>query len=258
MNCVTVDTASSNRILTTAYDGSSRVTDLNKLDVQNIYEIEETCRQDYLTYHAQQDPNTLLITAGNGSLTRVDMRDCSSQQTYQLDQKKSVKFVTVHPVQNNYFATATSSGLVCLWDARNLKKFTPVCSFPHSRTVASVHFSPVTGNTLLTSCLDNRIRVLDNNNFTSLSQQRAIRHNNHTGRWLTTIKPNFLPSCDESFITGSVDSRALEVYDVASSTSPEFLLHGEDMTTYATTTACHPHRLLVAGGNSSGKCYIFR
>ena len=50
-------------------------------------------------------------------------------------------------------------------------------------------FSSVTGDSVVTVCWDNKVRIYDiKNGAGSIAPKKQISHNNNTGRWLTTFK----------------------------------------------------------------------
>ncbi|KAF2367028.1 WD40-repeat-containing domain [Trinorchestia longiramus] len=111
INCLSVDTASSSRVITTSYDGSTRATDLQKLVVDDVLSLDPTYRRHYLTWHAHQTPHVLLVSCGDGTVTRVDMREKTIVTSSKLlDQKRSIKVVTVHPTAPHYFVSSSAKG----------------------------------------------------------------------------------------------------------------------------------------------------
>ena len=106
--------------------------------------------------------------------------------------KDSAKTVSVHPLRKEWFVCGSSYGKCCLFDIRgkmgNRKgELQPLASFEgHTRSVYSAFLSPVTGQKLVTVCNDDRIRIFDVGE--SKRPPKVIKHNNHTGRWLTTFK----------------------------------------------------------------------
>jgi WD40 repeat protein len=58
---------------------------------------------------------------------------------------------------NNYFIFRT----VCIWDLRKLNKKAknrPMDEINHGKSVSSAYFSPVTGNYILSTSMDDKIR----------------------------------------------------------------------------------------------------
>ena len=74
------------------------------------------------------------------------------------------------------------------------KRLKPLKEFEgHTKSVSSSFLSPLTGDKLATVCYDDKIRIYNINEPGQKHFPMAkIRHNNHTGRWLTTFKVTFL------------------------------------------------------------------
>ncbi len=47
-------------------------------------------------------------------------------------------------------------------------------------------------------------RVYNSSNLSDIQLSQTIRHNNHTGRWLTNFRPEWIPGRDDLFIVGSM------------------------------------------------------
>lgn len=58
----------------------------------------------------------------------------------------------------------------------------------HPRVVTAAYFSPVTGNKIMTTCQDNRIRVWDNICGNLAKPSREIVHSHDFNRYLTSFK----------------------------------------------------------------------
>lgn len=93
----------------------------------------------------------------------------------------------------------------------------------------------------------------------TLQPAHVIRHNNNTGRWLTTFMAQWHPEVD-IFCVGSMQKpRAIDVFDGASG---ELLraIQGDALTAVASRCCFHPSKdkILLVGGNSSGRVTIIR
>lgn len=253
---LTVDKGNNNRVLTSSYDGSTRSTDIHANKMMEMFSVDDG--YGHPTWHALQDNNTLLVSTANGDLVQVDLRRPGKGTTvYTLDTRKSIKLVTVHPTDSNYFATANTKGTVCLWDSRNLRADKPLCSLTHHRTLTGLNFSPCTGSTLLATSHDDTIRLLSLEKLSTIKSKETIKHDNQTGRWLTTLKADFLPGREDLFIVGSMDKqRVVEVWSSTGSLCCR--LSGDLLQTFSTTVCCHPSRPIVAAGNSSGRVHLFK
>lgn len=80
-----------------------------------------------------------------------------------------------------------------LWDTRKLEANSPLASLAHGRVVNSGYFSPQSGNKILTTCQDNRIRVWDYIFGDLESPSREIVHSHDFNRHLTPFKAEWDP-----------------------------------------------------------------
>jgi len=90
---------------------------------------------------------------------------------------------------------------------------------------------------------------------------KRIRHDNRTGRWLSTFMAQWHPTTrEEMFVVGSmVKPRRIEVFE-ASSGNLIRGIQGDALTSVASRCCFHPseEKLIVCGGNSSGRVTICR
>ncbi|RXM95302.1 WD repeat-containing protein 76 [Acipenser ruthenus] len=217
-------------LLTLSYDGTIRCADVNKAIFDDVYQREEplSCF-DFLS----KDGSTLIAGACNGNVMVVDRRaqSMSHELLTELD-IMVIRTVHVHPVDNNYFMVAGKRS-VCIYDARCLKPkgSRSVASLQgHTKTVNSAYFSPLSGNRVLTTCMDDR-----------------LRHNNNTGCWLTKFRAVWNPTLEDCFVVGSMaQPRQIEIFHESGS-----LLHtfrGDCLGSVCSINAFHPSRsVLVAG-----------
>ncbi|VDI37243.1 Hypothetical predicted protein, partial [Mytilus galloprovincialis] len=96
---------------------------------------------------------------------------------------------------------------VCIWDLRKLKekgKSQSLDELSHDKSINSAYFSPVTGKYILSTSLDDRIRIFNSENLSSCNKEHSIVHDNHTGRWLTGFRANWHPTREDLFTVGSM------------------------------------------------------
>jgi hypothetical protein len=91
---------------------------------------------------------------------------------------------------------------------------------------------------------------------------KKIRHDNHTGRWLSTFMAQWHPTMtsQELFVVGSMrQPRTVELFD---GSDGKLLrgVNGESLTAVVSRCCFHPSedRLVVVGGNSSGRVTVAR
>ncbi|XP_016128758.1 WD repeat-containing protein 76 isoform X3 [Sinocyclocheilus grahami] len=211
-------------LITVSYDGSARSMDLEKAVFDEVYRSSSGLKSfDFLS----ADCSSLLLGEWNGDVAVVDRR---------------TEFVNIYDLRHlkrrNNLAVGELNG--------------------HSRSVSSAFFSPLTGNRVLTTCMDNTIRVFD----TSLMEGRSpvlksITHNMQTGRWLSKLSAVWDPKQQDCFVIGSVDRpRRIQVYHESGRRLHTFR-NMDHLTTVCSITAFHPSRNTLLGGNSSGRLHIF-
>ncbi|KAK7170543.1 hypothetical protein R3I94_000671 [Phoxinus phoxinus] len=244
-------------LITVSYDGFARSMDLEKAVFDEVYRSTSGLKSfDFLS----NDCSTLLLGEWNGDVAVVDRRTPGQYESLHTMAEKPIRCVHVHPVQQHYFVVAESS-FVNIYDLRHLKRRNSlaVCELSgHRRSVSSAFFSPHTGNRVLTTCMDNNIRVFNTSQMDSNTPViKSIAHNMHTGRWLSKLSAVWDPKHQECFVIGSVDRpRQIQVYHESG-----HLLHTfrnmDHLTTVCSISAFHPSRNTLLGGNSSGRLHIF-
>ena len=164
--------------------------------------------------------------------------------------------------------TLASAGLDCtvnLWDIRKFgskttkKVIKPFASQSVGRSVNSAFFSP-SGESLLTTSMADRLDLIEHAHTQSgkLKPTTSIRHNNQTGRWLTTFMAAWHPSLD-IFTSGSMAKpRCIESFD----SSGQLLraVTGESLASVMSRCCYHrsTEKLAIIGGNSSGRVVVIR
>lgn len=154
-----------------------------------------------------------------------------------------------------------------LWDIRQFqsnrkgKRQIPLSTQQARKSVNSAFFSP-TGSTLLSTTMSNTLDITRDAHLvshTALQPTRRVQHDNHTGRWLSTFMAQWHPSLD-IFCVGSMKKpREIEIFD--SEGNILRAIQGEALTAVASRCCFHPCRdtkLVVIGGNSSGRVTIIR
>ncbi|XP_043099282.1 WD repeat-containing protein 76 [Puntigrus tetrazona] len=244
-------------LITVSYDGSARSMDLEKAVFDEVYRSSFGLKSfDFLS----ADGSTLLLGKWNGEVAVVDRRTAKTCECLYTMATNPLRCVHVHPVQQHYFVVAENR-FVKIYDLRHLKKinYSGVGELiGHKRSVSSAFFSPLTGNRVLTTCLDNKIRVFDSSRMDGgIPVLNSIAHNMHTGRWLSKLSAVWDPKQQDCFVIGSVDRpRQIQVYHESGRRLHTFQ-DMDHLTTVCSITAFHPSRNALLGGNSTGKLYIF-
>ena len=180
---------------------------------------------------------------------------------------------SLHP--NGY--TLLSAGLDCLvqtWDIRKLsdnrksktaKVRQPLASYHCGKSVNSAYFSP-SGKYVVATTMANKLDIFEDihtktsssTKNSQLQPTKSIRHDNMTGRWLSTFMATWHP-VEDIFCVGSMRKpRAVEVFDANGKLLRA--IQGEALTAVASRCCFHPRtdQLTIVGGNSSGRVTVLR
>lgn len=168
-------------------------------------------------------------------------------------------------------ATAGLSTLVELWDVRKMpaskastKKPKPLAWQSAGRSINSAYFSP-SGTRLLTTTQSNTLDVFEDAHRASGAIQPAasVRHDNQTGRWLSTFMARWHPGAAaggrEAFVVGSMRRpRTIEVFGGDGGLLRG--IEGEALSAVASRCCFHPRAdaLVVIGGSASGRVTVAR
>ena len=110
------------------------------------------------------------------------------------------------------------SGNALIWDSRKMSSIhvSPVATMRQTKTVNSAYFSPVTGDRVLTTGMDDAYRVYDFSGKKSTAPLiKDLRHNNNTGRWLTKFRAVWYPRREDLILSGLMGHpRQIELYSV--------------------------------------------
>ncbi|TRY95285.1 hypothetical protein DNTS_006741, partial [Danionella cerebrum] len=197
------------------------------------------------------------VSSWAGDVAVVDRRAGKSCETVHCMMTHPIRSVHVHPEQKHYFVVAEGS-FVNIYDLRNLKR-TKCQSISelhgHALSVSSAFFSPLTGNRVVTTCRDNRIRIFDTSKMDGLSPMlNSVERNIQKGWRLSAV---WDPKHQECFVFGNPGKTPrIEVYH-ESGRILHSLQNKEHLTTVCSIAAFHPSRNILLGGNSSGKLHIF-
>jgi WD40 repeat protein len=167
-------------------------------------------------------------------------------------------------------ASAGLDGTVNVWDMRKFgdsraasaryRAPKPVTSYNGGRSVNSAFFSP-SGQYMLSTTMGNKLDLFENSHLSQSNVMKpspSVSHDNATGRWLSTLMAQWHPSVD-MFVVGCMKQpRRIEVMDVKGKAL--HVLQSEALTAVASRCCFHQStdKLVVVGGNSSGRVTIFR
>nr|CAD7455876.1 unnamed protein product [Timema tahoe] len=208
VNCLSVCEYDQTKLYSTSHDGTVRRADLDKLIFDDIYSSDPDIFRSHTTWHCQVDNNVLLVAHGTGQVGVVDLRDSKKPTRWCKCHDRSVRTVQRHPLDEQYFVTSSAVGEARVWDLRTATKPSPkpVCHLAHPKGLTSAFYSPH-GSYLLTTCNDDRLRVYDVRHVSTNKPPviASTKHNNHTGRWLSTFKARWHPQREDTFIIGSME-----------------------------------------------------
>lgn len=268
-------------LLSTSYDGTIRCFDLNQDAWMLKFQAPEELGGMYFTDSASLTdfPQTVLLSKSNGFLSMADFRTAASASSqkgglefkyewdYDISDSK-LNSVQVHPTQNHLIITSSSKHGIAVRDIRRAgKKWDAITVLDnHSKSINAAYVSP-DGQYLVSVALDDTVRTWRNftiprsdNNY----ECRILRHNNFTGRWLSTFRPAFDPKRANTMVLGSMEKpRRVEIYNVANKGDNYQLdlisnLDGEYMGSVNSRNCFHASVEAVLGSNSSGKVHLFR
>merc|ERR1719483_1556194 len=199
VNCLTWDMANTNNLISTSYDGTTRMLDTDRQEHTMVYGEKEFLEQGgWTSWHSQVSADTFLISQGKaGTLALVDRRVGweSPATKYKVFDRLHAKTISVHPLQNNIFLTCNNKGGCYIFDTRKTAKssnelMTPISELlGHTKSLSSCLFSPITGNQVVTISTDDKLRLFNTTHTSkTIAPQCQIRRNNQTGRWLTPLR----------------------------------------------------------------------
>jgi WD40 repeat protein len=103
VNCLSFNISDPSQLISTSYDGSVRLFDLNQQKSSVIFGFPEDETFSYTSYHSQLDTHTFLITLGrHGMVGLVDTRVSNRLKTvadFKIYDKASPKMVDIHPTK---------------------------------------------------------------------------------------------------------------------------------------------------------------
>ena len=285
------------RIWSVSYDGSVRFSDLEQAHFACAHQSEVhsfTMAAFGQATNSACGISNLLTCTYKGSVCCLDARAGGIQWTNTVNidiSQKCYKLNTIqlHPTVEHMVITAGANGHVGVFDLRQRGSSTwKAVSLltGHHNSVYSAQVSP-NGQYLVSVGVDDTVKLWYDFMVPSEKQMISYAHNNQTGRWLSTFQPVFDPKHPHAFFLGSMGTpRNVELHVISSlspspctdstpSTSskkrkapleprgnfglnPCIRMMGEELKSVCSRLCVHPSRNMVAGGNSSGKVFLFR
>lgn len=249
--------ANCSQLLSSGYEGSLQCMDISKGHFETIYAAppdEEQYISSFDFFGA--DGNVLAFSDMSGYLSTLDRRSNHGEK-FHLHVKK-IGGMSISPVNPDLIATCSLDNVVCVWDRRAMKPegSVPLSRFEYRRAVTAVSFHPAIQDCLVSTCYDDHVRI-HRNVLAESPTEIAVRHNNQTGRWITTFKAIWDPkSTAESgrVIVGDMN-RGIDVIDGSSGVTHNYT--SEHLTAQPAVNAAHPSLDLIVSGNASGKLALW-
>ncbi|KAJ6844536.1 putative protein DAMAGED DNA-BINDING 2 [Iris pallida] len=214
------------------------------------------------------DRGLLLVADNFGYLYMVDGRSKTKIGEPVLIHKKGSKVVGLHcnPAQPDILLSCGNDHFARIWDARRLVGESSLASLSHGRVVNSAYFSPRTGNKIMTTSQDNRIRVWDSIFGNLDSPSREIVHSHDFNRHLTPFRAEWDPKDPSEslvvigrYISENYNGVALHPIDFIDISTGKLVAEviEPEITTISPVNKLHPRDDVLASG-SSRSLFIWR
>ncbi|EAZ42175.1 hypothetical protein OsJ_26738 [Oryza sativa Japonica Group] len=246
--------ATPQKIYSCCYEGEICLMDLEKENFNMIY------LTDYPIFSLCQAPNSpssLYLAEGN-DLKLFDERMGKVSATWNLHDNR-INSIDFHPENTYMLATSSTDGTACMWDLRNMKEKEPesLKVLEHGRSVQSAYFSP-SGRMVATTSLDDTVRIFSVDDFGNSS---IMKHNNKTGRWLSTFKAIWGWNDTDLFIGNMARAIDIILVDLNGSSllaMNNARLESEHMTAIPGRFSAHPYKVgHLACASSGGKVFLW-
>jgi len=264
-----------------SYDGSVREFDVNSeafTQVFATYDESESYKNEpgfgiheghrFWTQHGildHRNDSCMFLSTSVGSVFHIDMRMGKGRSGLTFNQtglsEKKINTVDLH--RNGYtLATCGLDNSIKLWDVRKFgsqRAPKPIARRVCGKSVSSAFFSP-SGDAMLSTTMANTIEIVKQPHLASgtVKTLKQIKHNNQTGRWLSTFMARWHPS-EDIFVVGCLKQpRQVEIFNNDGTLISG--IGGESLTAVASRCCFHPRSdtPIVVGGNSSGRVSILR
>jgi WD40 repeat protein len=276
----------SNLLVSISYDGTIRQLDLQHDSWNLAFEAPESLSEIYfsdgcllsgsgINGNSAFSSFSALISKSTGYISLIDFRASSKQYQWSfLAQDARINSLQQHPTLSHLVVTAGSKGGgIAVHDIRqvsssfNKTKAIAYHDTQHSKSINAAYISP-DGEYLVSVSQDDTVKTWKG--FVGGKDEKlvvsSLKHNNFTGRWLSTFRPSFDPKRAHTLVLGSMlQPRRLEILQIQSNNSSkdhrlDYLcnLEGGYLASVNSRNCFHPTLEIVLGGNSSGKVHLFR
>lgn len=214
------------------------------------------------------EKGVVLVADNFGFLHLVDVRSNSKKGDSILIHKKGTKVVGLHcnPVQPDLLLSCGNDHFARMWDIRRLEADSSIHGLPHTRVVNSAYFSPLSGSKIVTTSIDNRIRVWDSIFGNLDTPSREIVHSHDFNRHLTPFRAEWDPKDPHEslvvvgrYISENYNGAALHPIDFIDISTGQLVAEVMDpnITTISPVNKLHPRDDVLASG-SSRSLFIWR
>ncbi|KAI8391130.1 WD40-repeat-containing domain protein [Radiomyces spectabilis] len=253
--------ANPSKLFTSSYDGVLQCFDMEHASFEAVSMGLESF--PFTNFDITNDGRTIWFSTSDGELCMKDFRSRADPSIFQLRDKK-IGCIDLHPTDQNLIALASNDRTATIWDSRMLTgnkaaHYEPVHEFEHGYSVTSAYWSPL-GNKLATTSYDDYIRIFDMQSPNEMTLQSAIKHNNHTGKWVTNFRARWNKSSataaldHQHFVIGSM-KHPLEIYSGENGEEIATLYDGDHITAVPAVAQFHPTTptITLLAGNGSGR-----
>ena len=222
----------------------------------------------YTITSSAHHPSSLFTCDRKGDLIVLDASSPSSLTVSSRTSLSRLKVncVDVHP-GGHLLASCGNDRTVRLWDLRRMKDDQALHTFEHGYSVNSVYFSP-SGELLLSTCIDDLLRVwgVTGEDVGAWSDCVRLRHNNHTGRWVTLFRARWTGT-DDAFLVGNM-TRQVDLYGWGAGgaweagrktvkTPTSYALTSAELTAIPSVVATHPSNTYFMAATASAYAYVW-
>ena len=255
-----------NELYVSSYDGSFRIMDLNGLNCREAFYMNpDLTGFNGISDVKFTDENCIFFTTLSGEFFKHDLRMKFDENGHNIPLRlsnKKIGSMDIDPTNSNLVATGSLDRTLKIWDIRKAIKSEEfedfetasiVKEYDSRLSISAVSYSPM-DHTLVCNGYDNTIRLFSDselmNSEVEMNPTKTITHNCKTGKWTSILKARFKQDRDVFAIANM--SIAIDIYK----SNGTQLAHLETPTVPA-VTAWHPTKDWIAGGNSSGKVFLF-
>lgn len=261
---ISIDPLQPQRLFTAAYDSVVRLLDVATRQSVAVWDADEDEHGAVTSGSFDHHRGQVWCGHETGMVSIIDAKARAVKPSHHALHSGKIRSVMVCPTDSNMVATASHDCTVRLWDVRKMPgkagaKSGELMEWRHGKGVNFASWAPISGSHIVSTSTDDTLRVLSGfSDGGKKPEEKVIKHDNQTGRWLTPFRAVHDPKCDSAFMVGAMlQPRQIEVFSSASGNRIKKLTH-DNFSTITSLNAAHPILNVIAGGNSSGKVFVWR